>query len=74
VAVADAQVFERMVRAMFTQRRKTLANALAPFAGQTRLAAAGALRAADIDPRRRAETLEIVEIARLADVFAAAKR
>ena len=34
----------------------------------------GALAAAGIDPRRRPETLEIIEIARLADIFAAAKR
>jgi 16S rRNA (adenine1518-N6/adenine1519-N6)-dimethyltransferase len=72
-AVTDERVFERMVRGMFTQRRKTLANALAPFGAGIGVLAADALRAAHIDPRRRPETLEIVEIARLADVFAAAR-
>ncbi len=36
--------------------------------------AGAALAAAGIDPRRRPETLEVIEIARLADIFAAAKR
>ena len=35
-ALQDAALFERMVRSMFTQRRKTLANALGPFAGRDR--------------------------------------
>ncbi|HKY22566.1 MAG TPA: 16S rRNA (adenine(1518)-N(6)/adenine(1519)-N(6))-dimethyltransferase RsmA [Vicinamibacterales bacterium] len=73
-AVADEPIFERMVRRMFTQRRKTLSNALAAFGTDIGLPATEALRTADLDPRRRPETLEIVEIARLADVFATAKR
>ena len=72
--VADERVLERMVRVMFTQRRKTLSNALAPFGVERGVAASEALREACVDPRRRPETLEIVEIARLADVFAAANR
>jgi 16S rRNA (adenine1518-N6/adenine1519-N6)-dimethyltransferase len=72
--VADRDVFERMVRRMFTQRRKTLRNALEPFADEMGVLTGDALRDAGIDPRRRPETLEIVEIARLADVFAAAPR
>jgi 16S rRNA (adenine1518-N6/adenine1519-N6)-dimethyltransferase len=63
-----------MVRGMFGQRRKTLSNALGPFALEMGAIAGEALGAAGIDPRRRPETLEIVEIARLADVFAAGKR
>lgn len=73
-AVADERVFEQMVRTMFSQRRKTLANGLAPFGADIGLSPAAALREAGIDPTRRAETLEIVEMARLADVFAAARR
>jgi 16S rRNA (adenine1518-N6/adenine1519-N6)-dimethyltransferase len=72
--VADPRLFERMVREMFTQRRKTLANALGSFSRSLGVDAAPALTAAAIDPRRRPETLEIVEIARLADTFAAAAR
>jgi 16S rRNA (adenine1518-N6/adenine1519-N6)-dimethyltransferase len=67
----DRALFERMVRSMFTQRRKTVANALRPFAGAMGLDPGPALAGAGIDPRRRPETLEIVEIARLADIFAA---
>ena len=69
----DAALFERMVRSMFTQRRKTLANALGPFATELGVDVNRALADAGIDPRRRPETLEVIEIARLADIFAAAK-
>ncbi len=68
----DAALFERMVRSMFTQRRKTLANALGAFAAEVGTDPGRALAAAGIDPRRRAETLEVIEIARLADTFAEA--
>ena len=51
-----------------------LGNALAPFASSVGVAARDVLRDAGIDPMRRPETLEIVEMARLADVFATAKR
>jgi 16S rRNA (adenine1518-N6/adenine1519-N6)-dimethyltransferase len=74
IPVADPPLFERMVRAMFTQRRKTLANALGSFSRPLGVDAATALTSAGIDPRRRPETLEIVEITRLADTFAAAAR
>lgn len=68
----DAALFERMVRRMFTQRRKTILNALTAFARDAGVDPARALASAGIDARRRPETLEIVEIARLADTFAAA--
>jgi 16S rRNA (adenine1518-N6/adenine1519-N6)-dimethyltransferase len=71
--LTDAAVFERMVRSMFTQRRKTLSNALAAFATERRADVHRALAAAGVDPRRRPETLEVIETARLADIFAAAK-
>jgi 16S rRNA (adenine1518-N6/adenine1519-N6)-dimethyltransferase len=69
VVIEDEPTFETMVRSMFTQRRKTLANALAPFAGQHGRQAADALRAADIDAGRRPETLSLAELARLAACF-----
>lgn len=59
-----------IVRAVFMQRRKTLANALAPFAAARRLSAKVALAAAGIDSRRRPETLRLTEVARLADALA----
>jgi 16S rRNA (adenine1518-N6/adenine1519-N6)-dimethyltransferase len=73
VALQDPALFERMVRSMFTQRRKTVANALGSFGEEIGRDSARALAAAGIDPRRRPETLEVIEIARLADTFAAAQ-
>jgi 16S rRNA (adenine1518-N6/adenine1519-N6)-dimethyltransferase len=66
VAVADAIRFERVVRAAFAQRRKTLANALAAGLALAPPAARDLLAAAVIDPMRRAETLSLAEFARLA--------
>jgi 16S rRNA (adenine1518-N6/adenine1519-N6)-dimethyltransferase len=71
VAIPDHGAFVRMVRSMFTQRRKTLLNALKPFAAERATGAASALRAAGIDPRRRPETLTMPELAELARAFAA---
>lgn len=71
VPVGDGQAFARVVRAGFAQRRKTLANALR--AGFPALGAAGIaarLAAAGVDGRRRAETLDFHEFARLARFFA----
>ena len=70
----DAALFERMVRSMFTQRRKTLANALGAFAVERGVDVNRALADAGVDPRRRPETLEVIETARLADIFAAGGR
>jgi 16S rRNA (adenine1518-N6/adenine1519-N6)-dimethyltransferase len=74
VDVKDVALLTRMVRSMFTLRRKTLLNALAPFGTDIGLDSARALQLAALDSRRRPETLQLVEIARLADVFAAASR
>jgi 16S rRNA (adenine1518-N6/adenine1519-N6)-dimethyltransferase len=64
--VRDPQVFQRIVRGIFLQRRKTLANALKPVADSLGRSAPQLLEAAAIDPRRRPETLTLDEIARLA--------
>lgn len=74
IVLADEPGFEAMVRSMFTQRRKTLRNALEPFATTRGHQAADALSVAEIDPRRRPETLQLAELARLADFFASEKR
>jgi 16S rRNA (adenine1518-N6/adenine1519-N6)-dimethyltransferase len=66
VAVIDTRRFERLVRAAFAQRRKTLANALAAGLALPATAARDLITAAGIDPMRRAETLSIPEFARLA--------
>jgi 16S rRNA (adenine1518-N6/adenine1519-N6)-dimethyltransferase len=70
VHLPDERQFEAMVRSMFTQRRKTLANALAAFAGSHSQRAGDVLRAAGIDPSRRPETLSLEELAALAARFA----
>jgi 16S rRNA (adenine1518-N6/adenine1519-N6)-dimethyltransferase len=72
VTLVDEALFTRMVRSMFTQRRKTTANALKGFAGGFAVSAVEALAAAHLDGQRRPETLQLVELARLADVFASA--
>jgi len=72
-AVVDEREFEAMVRIMFTQRRKTLVNALAPYASVQRIDARTALDAVGIDPRRRPETLQLSELAQLADYFTSAR-
>jgi 16S rRNA (adenine1518-N6/adenine1519-N6)-dimethyltransferase len=65
VDVGDSAVFERIVRGMFLQRRKTLSNALKPVADSLGRSAPQLLDAAGIDPTRRPETLALEEIARL---------
>jgi 16S rRNA (adenine1518-N6/adenine1519-N6)-dimethyltransferase len=56
-----------VVDAAFAQRRKVLRSALAGWAGSPS-AAEAALRAADVDPGARAETLTIADFARIAVV------
>jgi 16S rRNA (adenine1518-N6/adenine1519-N6)-dimethyltransferase len=70
VGVLDEAGFVAMVRSMFTQRRKTLSNALRPYAESRGRQAREALASAGLDPRRRPETLQLEELARLADCFA----
>ena len=64
--VADFKILEAMVRTVFTQRRKTLLNALRPFTEPRGRLARETLDAAGIDSRRRPETLTLEEVARLA--------
>ena len=71
VKVADEKLFFRVVKAAFSQRRKTLLNCLASSfdGGKEKLSAV--LAAADIDPRRRGETLTLEEFARIAEIITA---
>lgn len=66
---ADETRFSRLVRAIFTRRRKTLANALLAFDATTRDSASAALELAGLDGRRRPETLDTAELVRLSDAF-----
>ncbi len=63
--VSRREVFA-VVDAAFGQRRKSLRGALSQFAGSADRAET-ALRAANIDPTARGETLDVVEFARLAE-------
>ena len=67
VEVADEAKFFALVRAAFAQRRKTIRNNLKAAAGSLGFKGPveSALEAASIDPRRRAETLSLVEFAEL---------
>ncbi len=73
--VGDRARFERLVRTLFTQRRKTVLNALSPLVpGMRRCSARELLERAGVAPNRRPATLDLDELARLADVLAAAPR
>jgi 16S rRNA (adenine1518-N6/adenine1519-N6)-dimethyltransferase len=61
-----ADVFDGMVRSMFTQRRKTLLNALGPFAAAIGSHASAALNDARIEPGARPETLDLDRLVALA--------
>ncbi|MGH7818430.1 MAG: 16S rRNA (adenine(1518)-N(6)/adenine(1519)-N(6))-dimethyltransferase RsmA [Candidatus Binatia bacterium] len=67
VALDDPELFRRIVRAGFGQRRKTLRRALGDLVSAADFARAG------IDPRRRGETLGLEEFARLANEAAGAR-
>lgn len=70
VAIPDERAFVSMVRSMFTQRRKTLSNALRTYAESRGRSVPAALAHAGVDPRRRPETLQLTELSRLAEFFA----
>jgi 16S rRNA (adenine1518-N6/adenine1519-N6)-dimethyltransferase len=63
--VGDPTVFERIVRGLFQQRRKTILNALKPVAEGFGRSAASIVERAGVDPSRRPETLTVDDIARL---------
>ncbi|HXF39683.1 MAG TPA: 16S rRNA (adenine(1518)-N(6)/adenine(1519)-N(6))-dimethyltransferase RsmA [Blastocatellia bacterium] len=67
VEVADEAMFFALVRAAFAQRRKTIRNNLKAAAAALEFGSPveSALEAASIDPRRRAETLSLIEFAEL---------
>jgi 16S rRNA (adenine1518-N6/adenine1519-N6)-dimethyltransferase len=65
VEVEDEEMFFRVVKTAFSQRRKTLSNSLKGFGGNIK----ELLTAAGIDPGRRPETLSLEEFARLSDLL-----
>lgn len=64
---ADPAFFDTVVRAGFSQRRKTLRNALSSTFGRDR--AVAALEASGIDPGERAERLEVAAFVALAEAL-----
>jgi 16S rRNA (adenine1518-N6/adenine1519-N6)-dimethyltransferase len=76
-AVRDEEFFLTVVQSLFAQRRKTILNNLRAARGRLGLKdetqVARALSAAQLEPSRRAETLSVVEAARLAEQLAEAK-
>ena len=65
VDVGDPAVFERIVRGIFLQRRKTLLNALKPVADSLGRSAAALIERAEVDPTKRPEALTVADLARL---------
>jgi 16S rRNA (adenine1518-N6/adenine1519-N6)-dimethyltransferase len=69
VTVTDEDLFFRVVKASFAQRRKTIYNNLLSqmFGKEDKEKVTEILHAAGIDPTRRGETLSLEEFARLTD-------
>lgn len=74
VKVKDQKLFTRVVRASFTQRRKTIWNNLRKALNNKEREEdlREAFNQADIDPSRRGESLSIQEFGKLADALLAA--
>ena len=66
VDVGDPAVFERVVRGVFLQRRKTLLNALRPVADSFGRVPAQIIERAGLDQSKRPQNLTLHEMARLA--------
>ena len=62
----DPDMFRRLIKAAFSQRRKTLHNAIKTAGIQPEIMAQ-ALKDCDIDPKRRGETLSVAEFVALAN-------
>jgi 16S rRNA (adenine1518-N6/adenine1519-N6)-dimethyltransferase len=75
ITINDHGFFQEVVRASFAQRRKTLVNALtgSSFALGPKDKIAKKLETAGIDPRRRAETLDLTEFQHLAEALKSLK-
>jgi len=65
VDVGSREAFERVVRGLFLQRRKTVSNALKPVAASFGHSSLDVLKKAGLDGARRPETLSLEDIARL---------
>lgn len=68
IQAKDDAMMRRVVKAAFSQRRKTLRNSLASL-GVDKASIATALEKAGIDEQRRAESLSVTEFVALSDAF-----
>ena len=74
IPVHDPALLDQLVRGIFTQRRKTAANALRPLVStHSSLSAEEVFRRAGVDPRCRPAELELAELAELAEVLGSNK-
>ena len=67
VKVLDEKMFFRVVKAAFSQRRKTLLNCLSSAFPISKDELSGIMESSGITPSRRGETLDIDEFAKLSD-------
>jgi len=70
IRVKDEALFSRVVRAAFSQRRKTILNGIKPITDEP----GKILEMAGIDPKRRPETLSLQEFACLAEALTYTRR
>jgi len=68
IPAAQLEIFFRIAKAGFSQKRKTLRNSLSAGMAISPSSAEELLKEAGIDPRRRAETLSIAEWSKLCSV------
>jgi 16S rRNA (adenine1518-N6/adenine1519-N6)-dimethyltransferase len=74
VPINHPELFEQMVRSLFTQRRKTVLNAVASIThAVSSLAPRVVLERAGVPPDRRPATLDLADLARLSEVLAGAR-
>ena len=75
--MVDEDFFFKLTRSAFTQRRKTLWNNLISYFGKdeaTKEWLETSLNECDIDPKRRGETLSIIEFGELSNRLIANKK
>ena len=74
IKITDHVLFERLVRRIFTRRRKMALNALSPFAAETSpLPVEEIFTRAGVDPQRRPSHLKLSELAELSEVLASSR-
>jgi len=73
VPIRHPALFDRLVRSLFTQRRKTVLNAVAPITRSvSSVPPRVLLERAGVAPDRRPGTLHLAELARLSEALAGA--